>query len=237
MSYFEKTKNTDGQVKILVAIVIVLILLNVVAFKMVANIAENKTIQINVPSYLDDGKYVIGSDESTKNVYMMWGRVWFDQISNFSYKNVEERLKFIEPFLSRKTMFESKAQLDSLVRNVKENFITQTFEIKDYSVERLKKGYVEIKATGQLHRKVGLRQDELSGIDFGYSIIAYTKHGNVLIKSIKSFVDNTNDSKTRKLLKDNQYIDFEKFLSDEDAILLEKQKEHKKKIQESGGMG
>jgi len=237
LSYFEKTKNTDGQVKILVGIVIVLILLNVVAFKMVANIAENKTIQINVPSYLDDGKYIIGSDQSTKNVYKMWGRVWFEQISNFSYKNVEERLAFIEPFLDKKTMFQSKSQLDSLVRNVKENFITQTFEIKDYTVDRLKKGYVEIKATGKLYRKVGLRQDELSGINFGYSIIAYTKHGNVLIKSIKSFVDNTNDSKTRRMLEDNKYIDFDKFLSDEDAALIERQKEHKKKIQKSGGLG
>ena len=232
MSFFEKGQKNDSAVKILMGVVVLLILLDIAAFRMVSNIAENKTISINVPSYMDTGDYVIGARSSTNNVYEMWGRVWFEQLSNFSYKDVRGKIDFIKPFLDRKTMFESKAELEELVMSVERNFISQRFDIKSYEVKRLNGAgnFVEIIAHGSLFRTVGLRSDELNGIPYAYSIVAYTRHGQVIIKNLKSFVDKTGSQDTKKLLKNNTYINFDNFLDGEDVKNEELKKKELEKI-------
>ena len=210
-----------------------MLLLNLVAFKLVANIAENKTINIQVPPSMDTGNYVIGNKGASDNIYKMWGRIWFDQLTNFSYKNIDEKIKYIEPFLNEQTIFKSKTDLTELAQAIKTNFITQKFKIRKYEVIRLKKGYVKIKATGKLYRKVGLRKDKLDGIPFEYVIIAYTRNGQVYIKNLDSYIIKIKDADTTKKLEENPYVNFDEIIKN-DKIKRAKARANKKKKMQGG---
>lgn len=214
MGYFDKTKKQGTTINILLSIIGILILLNLLAFKMVANIAENKTINIQVPAFMDTGDYVIGNTRATDNVYKMWGRIWMDQLANYSYKDIDERIKYIEPFLASATMFKNKAKLKELSSFVRQNFLTQTFKTKDVSIKKLAKGYVKIIAKGTIYRTVGLKKDKINGIPYTYEIIAYTRNGQVYIKNVKSFITTVRDGSIERKLKNNPYVNFDKVIED-----------------------
>ena len=212
MGYFDKTKKQGTTINILLSIVGILILLNLLAFKMVANIAENKTINIQVPAFMDTGEYIIGNTRATDNVYKMWGRIWMDQLANYSYKDIEERIKYIEPFLSASTMFKNKAKLKELSSFVRQNFLTQTFKTKEVDVKKLPRGFVKIIAKGTIYRTVGLKEDKINGIPYTYEIIAFTRNGQVYIKNVKSFITTVKDVNIEKKLKSNPYVDFDQVI-------------------------
>jgi len=214
MGYFDKTKKQGTTINILLSIIGILLLLNLLAFKMVANIAENKTINIQVPAFMDTGDYVIGNTRATENVYKMWGRIWMDQLANYSYKDIDERIKYIEPFLAKSTMFKNKAKLKELASFVRQNFLTQTFKTKDLSVKKLRKGYVKVTARGTIYRTVGLKKDKINGIPYTYEIIAFTRNGQVYIKNVKSFITTVRDSSIERKLKNNPYVNFDKIITD-----------------------
>lgn len=220
MGYFDKTKKQGTTINILLSIIGILILLNLLAFKMVANIAENKTINIQVPAFMDSGDYVIGNTRATDNVYKMWGRIWMDQLANYSYKDIDQRIKYIEPFLATSTMFKNKAKLKELSAFVRQNFLTQEFKTTDISIKKLSKGFVKIIAKGTIYRTVGLKKDKINGIPYTYEIVAFTRNGQVYIKNVKSFITTVRDSSIERKLKNNPYVDF-------DNIIAEKKKEWK----------
>ena len=227
-SYFESNTNQGIIIKILIGIVGIMFLLNIAAFKLVANIAENKTINIQVPQYMDSGDYVIGNRGASDNIYKMWGQIWFDQLTNFSYKNIDERIKYIEPFLDKQTVFKNKTSLTELAESIKSNFITQKFNIAEYEVVRLKKGYVKIIAKGKLYRNIGLRKDKLNGIPFVYTIISYTKNGQVYIKNLDSYIEKGRNVKLEKRLKNNPYVNFDEVIQ-ENKDAIQKARDAKKK--------
>jgi len=227
-SYFESNTNQGIIIKILIGIVGVMFLLNIVAFKLVANIAENKTINIQVPQYMDSGNYVIGNRGASENIYKMWGQIWFDQLTNFSYKNIDEKIKYIEPFLDNQTIFKNKTSLTELATSIKANFITQKFNIHKYEIIRLKKGYVKIKASGKLYRHIGLRKDKLNGIPFVYTIISYTKNGQVYIKNLDSYIQKGRDLALEKRLKSNPYVNFDEVINENKAAMSRARNKKKK---------
>jgi len=233
LGFFDKKNESSGATKILLGLLLLNTVANVFMFKSVIKVSENMNVIVSVPPSLDVGKYYIGSNTASKNVYQVWSRVWFNEIATFSYKNIRKKIEFIEPFLDRDTLFESKAELDEMVLSVEKNFITQKFEIADYSTKRLDKKYVEITARGTLYRKIGLKQDELNGIPYKYTIIAYSKHGSVYIKNLSSFVDKTNVSTTKKILKSNKYLNFDKFIAD---VEQEAKENHEKTLKQVGGL-
>jgi len=236
MSYFEGVKNQAVVLKVLIGVIAAMFLLNLVAFKMVANIAENKTVKIQVPQYMDSGSYVIGANGASDNIYKMWGRIWFEQLTNFSYKNIDEKIKYIEPFLNKQTIFKNKSDLKEMAQDIKTNFITQKFKISKYEIKRLKKGYVEIKAKGKLYKRVGLRKDKLNGIPFEYKIIAYTKNGQVYIKSLDSYIIKIKDTDVEKKLEKNPYVNFDEIIEEDKKKRAERRAAKKKKMQQKGGM-
>ena len=236
MSYFEGVKNQAIVLKVLIGVIVALILLNLVAFKLVADIAENKTINIQVPQYMDSGKYVIGNRGASDNIYKMWGQIWFDQLANFSYKNIDEKIKYIEPFLDRQTIFKNKTDLKELAESIKTNFITQSFKIEDYNIRRLARGFVEVSAKGKLFRQVGLRSDKLSGIPFTYKIVAYTRNGQVYIKSLDSYISDIREANVKRQLEKNPYVNFEEIIQKDEERRAKARAAKKKALKESGGI-
>jgi len=236
MSYFESVKNQAAVLKILIGVIAAMLLLNLVAFKMVASIAENKVINIQVPPTMDSGNYVIGSSGASDEIYKMWGRIWFDQLTTFSYKNIDEKIKYIEPFLDEQTIFKSKADLKEMAQDIKTNFITQEFRINKYQVARLPKGYVEIRAKGKLNKKIGLKKDKLYGIPFEYVIVAYTRNGQVYIKSLDSYIIKIKDDNVARKLKNNPYVNFDEVIKKDQVKRAKAKAAHAKKIKETGGL-
>jgi len=238
MSYFETIKKTEKQNKIFLAIIGVMILLNLIAFKSVFSIASNKTIQIVVPQYLESGKYVIGANFASRNVYKMWAKIWIEDLANFSYKDINKKYEDIYPFLAPTTAIETKAKMLNLIKYVQSNFITQTFDIKDIYVSKKGK-FTKIEVRGVLNRKIGLKKDPLSNIDYAYVIYTYIKNGQIFIQNIKSYVLNLKDHFTEKKLKDNKYVNFEEVydrrrLGLDDltpAIEIRKEREKLKKLE------
>jgi len=232
--FFEREKNQAATMKVLLGVIVALLLMLLVAFKMVVDIAGNKEITISVPQYIDPGDYVIGTHRSSDNVYKMWGRVWLQELTNFNYKNIDEKIKFIAPFLTDKTVFKNKASLKELVQTIKENFVSQKFKIEKYRIKHLKKGYVKIIADGKLYRTVGLRKDKLNGVPFRYEIIAYTRNGQVYIKSLDSYIKQASEGDNRRKLEKNPYVNFDDIIKEDKKRKEEARKARKKKIKEGG---
>ena len=208
MSYFESIKKTEKQNKIFLAIIGVMLLLNLIAFKSVFSIASNKTIQIVVPQYLEGGKYTMGSTFASRNVYKMWAKIWIQDLANFSYKDINKKYEEIYPFLSPTTAMDTKAKMINLIKYVQMNFITQTYDIKDIYVSK-KGSFTRIEIKGVLSRKIGLKTDPLSNTDYAYVIYTYIKNGQIFIQNIKSYVLNIKDASIERKLKDNKYVNFE----------------------------
>ena len=208
-SFFDKEKENTKTIWILTSIIIFLLFIILFAFKAYINIAQNKTIVVTVPGQMEKGKYFIGNTVSSPNVYKMWTKVWTNGIANFSYKNIDKKMAQIYPFLDPITTIDSRAKLAKFINFVKTNYITQRFVLNKINYKRLPHNYAEITAIGKVYRKIGLKDDPLSGLVYKYRYLVYTRNGSVWIKSID--VDIAKDKKyfdfnDKKTLKSNQYI-------------------------------
>jgi len=219
-SFFDKIEEQKGRNKIFLSIIIALILVNLLAFKAIISIASNKTIVIQVPQFLESGEYVIGNTFANNNVYKMWGRVWFQNIGNFSYKNVRKRADGIIPFLDPQTAFENKSKILKFVDFVETNFITQDFEIIDIFIEDLPNGYKKLTAQGFIKRTIGKKNDNLNGLPFSYELILFVRNGQIFINSIVSFLSDPADPNTRKKLIKIDSVNYKELV--EDASVMRK---------------
>jgi len=210
-SFFDKEKENRKVIWILTGIIIFLLLIILFAFKAYINVAQNKTIFITVPQTIDSGKYVIGNTQASSSVYKMWVKVWVEEIGNFSYKDVDKKIAAIYPFLDTITAMDSKAKLQKFINFVKQNYISQRFVLNKINFKRLPRGYVEVTAIGKVYRKIGLKEDPLSGFVYKYRFILYTKNGSIWIKSldVQMAKDKENfDFNKKKQLKNNDYVNF-----------------------------
>jgi len=210
-SFFDKEKKNSKVIWILTSIIVFLLFIILFAFKAYINVAQNKTIVITVPANLEHGKYMIGNTISSKSVYKMWVKVWTNEIANFSYKNINKAMSNIYPFLDPLTVLESKAKLTKFINFVKTNYITQKFVLNSIKIKKLPSHYVEVKAIGKVYRKIGLKDDPLSGFSYQYRYVLYTRNGSVWIKSIdvKMLKDKKNfDHNKQRELNNNNYVKF-----------------------------
>jgi hypothetical protein len=233
-NYFDKEQKNENIVKILLSIIVGLLIVNMLAFKSVINIASNKTISIQVPQLVESGEYVIGSSFASNNVYKMWTRIWLDQIANFSYKNIKERTEFLYPFLDPETAFKNKGKLEEFKDFVENNFITQKFELKDILITDFNDGYKQIFAYGTIHRKIGKKDDKLNGIGYVYEFILFVRNGQIYINSLSAKILPKDLSEKKKLNQiDSVYFEKEILLSkkkkEEITKLKNKQKLEKEK--------
>jgi hypothetical protein len=209
MSYFDKVENYKKFIKILLGIIIALIITNLLIVKGLMSVAASKTIVLQVPGYLEKGTYVISGNKASPKVYKMWVRLWVNTIGNFSYKNVENKYKFIYEFLDPQTAFKNKANIKRFIEFVKQNFITQSFHLQGIKLQRLPHGYVKVIAYGTINRYIGNRKDELSGVRYAYEFVTYVNNGQIYISSIKSyFYKVALDKKSLNKLKSNKFMDY-----------------------------
>ena len=209
MSYFDKIENYKTFMKVLVGIIVALIIVNLLIVKGLMNVAASKTIIVQVPGQLDKGEYVISSNKASSNVYKMWARLWVNTIGNFSYKNVEEKYKFIYEFLDPQTAFKNKANIAKFIEFVKQNFITQSFHLENIKLQKMPHGYVKIIAYGKIKRYIGNQKDELSGVRYAYEFVTYVRNGQIYISAIKSyFYKVALDKKSLNKLKNNKFMDY-----------------------------
>ena len=97
MSYFGELENTKNFIKILIGIIGILFIINLITIKSLISVSSNKTIQIQVPQFMESGEYAIGSTFASEGVHKMWVRVWIEEIASFSYQNIREKYKSIYP--------------------------------------------------------------------------------------------------------------------------------------------
>lgn len=90
-NYFEDLKNEAGKNKVLLSIIGGLIVVNLVAIKALVSVASNKTVNIQVPQFLEPGAYAIDSSAASEKVFKMWTKLWVQELGNFSYKTVREK--------------------------------------------------------------------------------------------------------------------------------------------------
>jgi exosome complex RNA-binding protein Rrp4 len=212
MAYFEKQESYKGFIKVLTGIIAGLIILNLLIVKSLISVASNKTIQIQVPQHMDSGEYVIGNTFASEDVYKMWVRVWAEEIASFSYKDIDKRYESIYPFLDAETAFKSKSEMIKFMKFVQINYVTQTFAIKDVSVEKLNNGYMKIIAHGTVKRSIGNQVDELNGMRYAYEFTTYVRNGQVYINSITSKFEGIVDAREREKLKENKFVNFEEVI-------------------------
>lgn len=212
MGYFEKQESLKGMIKILTGIIIALILVNLLIVKSLISIASNKTINVQVPQFLESGEYVIGNTFANDNVYKMWTRVWIENIASFSYKDLRDRYNGLYPFLDPQTAFKSKSEMLKFIDFVESNFVTQKFDLKDMSIKKLKNGYVQITAYGSIKRSIGKQTDNLSGMRYAYEFVTYVRNGQVYINSISSSFYGLVDVREKEKLKANKFVNFEEVI-------------------------
>lgn len=212
MGYFEKQESYKGFIKILVGIVAGLVVLNLLIVKSLINVASNKTIQIQVPQFMESGEYVIGNTFANENVFKMWTKVWVQDIASFSYKDLGDRYKSIYPFLDAETGFKSKSEMLKFIQFVESNYITQTFTLKDITVEKMDNGYMKLTAYGTIKRMIGNETDTLSGMRYSYEFITYVRNGQVYINSISSKFEGLVDVREKEKLKENKFVNFEEVI-------------------------
>jgi len=214
MGYFDKEKEQKGKNKIYLFIIISLMIVNLIAFKAILSIASNKTIVIQVPQFLESGKYVIGNTFANDNVYKMWGKIWIEEIANFSYKNVRKRSEDIFPYLDPQTAFENKSKIMKFVTFVENNFVTQKFIVQDIFIEDLPNGYKRIKAEGTIKRKIGKKQDKLDGFPYAYELITFVRNGQIYINSIKAFISDPASPINKKRLNSINSVNYHEMVED-----------------------
>ena len=212
MGYFEKQESYKGFIKILVGIVAGLVVLNLLIVKSLINVASNKTIQIQVPQFMESGEYVIGNTFANENVFKMWTKVWVQDIASFSYKDLGDRYKSIYPFLDAETGFKSKSEMLKFIQFVESNYITQTFTLKDITVDKMENGYMKMTAHGTIKRMIGNEADTLSGMRYSYEFITYVRNGQVYINSISSKFEGLVDVREKEKLKENKFVNFEEVI-------------------------
>ena len=209
MRYFEKIEGHKSFIKILLGIIGGLIIINLIIVKSLISVASNKTIVIQVPQFLESGKYIIGNTFASENVYKMWVKVWVQDIATFSYQNIREKYKNIYPFLDKQTAHKSKADLSRFIEFVETNFIQQEFKISEITSKKLPGGYIKVIAYGTITRKIGSSDDQLNGMRYAYEFITYVKNGQIYIKSIKTSFYALVDRQQKEKLKENNYVNFE----------------------------
>ena len=212
MGYFDQQEKSKGFIKILVGIIAGLIILNFLIVNALIGIAQNKTINIQVPQFLESGDYVIGNTFANENVYKMWTKVWVQEIASFSYKDLRDRYNALYPFLDPQTAYKSKSEMIKFIDFVESNFITQKFDLKDLSIKKLKGGYVKITAHGSIKRSIGKEKDRLSGMRYAYDFITYVRNGQVYINSINSSFYGLVDVREKEKLKANKFVNFEEVI-------------------------
>jgi len=210
--YFSGIEAHKNLNKVLVGIIVGLLLINLLIVKSLIGVASNKTIQISVPQFLESGDYVIGSTFASENVYSMWVKVWTEQMANFSYKDIADKYEGIYPFLDSQTAFKSKSEIKKFIEFAQTNFITQSFKIDDIKVEKLRSGFVKITAFGHIKRKIGSRQDKLSGMRYAYEFTTYVRNGQLYINSIKTSFYGLTDKVQREKLSKNKFVNFDEVL-------------------------
>lgn len=212
MGYFEKQESYKSFIKILIGIVAGLIVLNLLIVKSLINVASNKTIQIQVPQFMESGEYVIGNTFANENVFKMWTKVWIQDIASFSYKDLSSRYESLYPFLDTETAFKSKSEMVKFIKFVETNFITQTFALKDIKLEKMENGYMRITAFGTIKRMIGNEADSLNGMRYSYEFITYVRNGQIYINSINTKFEGLVDVREKQKLKENKFVNFEEVI-------------------------
>lgn len=212
MGYFSKSDGYKDFIKILVGIIAVQLIAILIAIKSLISVAENKTVVLEVPQFLESGKYRIGASFASENVYKMWVKVWVQDIANFSYQNIEEKFNNIYPFLDKDTAFKSKQDIQRFIEFVKTNYVQQKFKISDIVVKKLNKQYVKVIVYGTVYRKIGGAEDSLNGLKYAYEFITYVRNGQIYIKSIKTSFYALSDVKQKNILNNNKYVNFDDVL-------------------------
>jgi len=209
MGFFDKNKETNSTTKILGAVIVGMLILNLLAFKSVLSIAENKTIVVEVPQFLESGKYKIGNTFASDNVHKMWARIWTEDIANFSYDNVRKRITSIFDYLAPETVYENKEKFFDFIKFVEKNYITQKFKITDFYVEDLDRGYKKVYILGKIYRKIGSKKDKLSGLTYVYEYITFVRNGQIFIKSLKTYLASATDPATKAKLRAAESVDYQ----------------------------
>lgn len=212
MGYFEKQESLKIFIKILVSIIIALLLINLLIVKSLISVASNKTINIQVPQFMETGEYVIGNTFANDNVYKMWTRVWVEDIASFSYKDLRDRYNSLYPFLDPETAFKSKSEMLKFIDFVETNFVAQKFDLKDMTLKKMPNGHVKIIAYGSIKRSIGKEKDNLSGMRYSYEFDTYVRNGQIYINSISSAFYGLVDAKEKEKLKANKFVNFEEII-------------------------
>lgn len=207
-NYFEDLKNQSGKNKSLVIIIVILLIINLIMFKSVVTIASNKTIEIQVPTFLEGGNYVIGGTFANEKVFKMWTKLWIEELANYSYKDVRSRVDHITEFLAPETMYANKIGLYRFVEFVEKNYITQSFAPENFKIKNLQNGYTSISWTGIIKRQIGNQEDELSNLTYVYEFICYVRNGQIYIHSLKNELSNKNDPSLAKKLNRIEEVNF-----------------------------
>lgn len=210
MNYFDNLKNQDTKSKTYLAIIAGLLIVNLLEFKGLMTIASNKEVHLQVPQFMEKGDYVIGSTYASKNVYSMWARTWIKDLGNYSYENIDQKIKDIYPFLDGATAFENKSKLLEFASFVKNNFVTQSYDIEDIKVTEANDGYMIVETVGTLKRQIGKKEDELSGLKYTYKLICFARNGQIWIKNMETYITEQQKSVTlQKKLDQNSFVNFD----------------------------
>ena len=208
-SFFNKLKGSESVIKLLLGIIGGLMIIIVFMLKGYIGVIQNKTVTIQIPQFMESGKYIIGNTFASDNTYKMWAKVWVEDIANFSYQNIREKYANIYPFLDKQTALKSKSDMIRFIEFVEGNFITQNFQVSSIELKKLPGNYKKITVYGTVHRTIGSSKDQLNGMRYAYEFITYVKNGQIYIKSIKTSFYSLSDKRQRDKLKENTFVNFD----------------------------
>lgn len=187
-SFFDQLKGSQQFLKYSIFINIGQFFVLVLAVILIAMASQTKVIEVSVPPGDYAGHtFKIGLNDASNETYEVWGEVFSVRGGTYSTENIQDKVDWLMKFAVPDRYFIVKTEFDSLVDDVKNNFITSDFKFKMAKTIR-KNGYVTVMAYGTMDRWVGTEQI-MDAIPYVFEIDMVVKNANILFGRFNGHID------------------------------------------------
>jgi len=205
-------KNLEGALKLSYIFIGILVFLNLILMFAVINVYGGRNVSVKIPpASLQDIELSFGSTRASKNVYELYADYASRVMGNVNYNNADKAYKDILQYASSQSYHKMRKAMAYQVKHIKDNLITQSFELRNVEVYK-SKGMVVAKCTGYLSRKIGSKE-VFEHMPYMFKLYMKSYMGNIEIVSLKSELNKSSGTardlkKVENYEKDNKYINF-----------------------------
>lgn len=187
-SFFDQLRDSQQFLKYSIFVNIGQFFIILLAVVLIAMASQTKVLEVTIPPGDYEGHtFKIGLNDASNETYELWGEVFASRGGSYSTENIDDKVKWLMQFAVPDRSFIVKTEFDSLIDEVKENFITSDFKFKLSKTVR-KQGYVTVMAYGTMDRWVGTEQI-MDAIPYVFEIDMVVKNSNIMFGRFNGHID------------------------------------------------